>query len=136
MSDLVTHSFDLPNLNFEDYEPVEMYRPQIWSSDQYEIIKRHITAYENALDSEHEVGILLTNFGHSVLMQVIEISYEDDAVLIFKGMVNGKMSTLIQHMNQLNFLLTSTEKDPDRPKRKIGFTLPNVDQANVPCHRE
>ena len=40
---------------------------------------------------------------------------------VFKGFVDGKESTLIQHMNQLNFLLTSVEKEPERPKRRIGF---------------
>lgn len=44
--------------------------------------------------------------------------------MVFKGYVNGKFSTLIQHVSQLNFLLTSIEKEPDRPKRTIGFVAP------------
>lgn len=42
--------------------------------------------------------------------------------MVFKGYVNGRMSTLIQHVSQLNFLLTSVPKEPDKPKRKIGFS--------------
>lgn len=43
--------------------------------------------------------------------------------MVFKGFVNGREATLIQHINQLNFMLTSIEKEPDRPKRKIGFSV-------------
>ncbi len=64
---------------------------------------------------------MLTNFGQSVLMNVTNITYEKSVLMIFKGYVNGRESTLIQHINQLNFLLTSVEKESDRPKRKIGF---------------
>ena len=63
----------------------------------------------------------LTNFGQSVLMQVTEISYRMPVLMIFKGYVNGVESTLIQHVNQLSFLLTSVKVDPERPKQKIGF---------------
>ena len=55
-------------------------------------------------------------------MQVTQVSYEDPVLMVFKGFVNGREATLIQHINQLNFMLTSVEKEPDRPKRQIGFT--------------
>ena len=42
---------------------------------------------------------------------------------VFKGFVNGREATLIQHINQLNFMLTTIEKEPDRPKRQIGFCI-------------
>ena len=64
---------------------------------------------------------MMTNFGQSVLMQVVQVSYENPVLMIFKGFVSGREATLIQHINQLNFMLTSVEKEPDRPKRKIGF---------------
>lgn len=93
----------------------------MWSDTQFEMIKKYITEYEKTLNSEHEIAVWLTNFGQSVLMQVTNITYEESVLLVFKGYVNGKMSTLIQHINQLSFLLTSVEKESDRPKRKIGF---------------
>ena len=67
---------------------------------------------------------MLTNFGQSILMQVEEITYEKSVVLVFKGLVNGQKSTLIQHINQLNFLLTSLPIENEQPKRKIGFSAP------------
>ena len=75
------------------------------------------------MDDEHEVGVMLTNFGQSVLMSVTNITYEYSVLMVFKGFVNGRVATLIQHINQLNFLLTTIEKEPDRPKRRIGFNI-------------
>lgn len=65
---------------------------------------------------------MMTNFGQSILMQVTQVSYEEPVLMVFKGLVNGREATLIQHINQLNFMLTSMDKEPDRPKRKIGFS--------------
>lgn len=92
--------------------------------EQFAFLKKYIQEYEKALDSEHEVGIMMTNFGQAAIMQVVEITYEKPVLLIFKGYVNGKMSTLIQHMNQLNFLLTSLDKVDEKPKQRIGFVAP------------
>lgn len=91
------------------------------SSNQFEIIKTYIEDFQDSLDNKHDVGILLTNFGSSILMNVTEVGFEDPSLMIFRGYVNGNMSTLIQHVSQLNFLLTSVPKAPDEPKRKIGF---------------
>lgn len=113
---------NIPISEIPDVKPLPI--AYSYSDTQFEILKKHIENFERTLDAEHEVGILLTNFGQSVIMQVTEISYEKSVLMVFKGYVNGKMSTLIQHVNQLNFLLTSIEKEPDRPKRTIGFIAP------------
>lgn len=95
-----------------------------YSDTQFEIIKAYILDFQQSLDNEHDVGVMLTNFGSSVLMEVTEIGYEESVLMVFKGYVNGRMSTLIQHVSQLNFLLTSVPKTPDKPKRQIGFIAP------------
>lgn len=94
----------------------------IWADEQFSILKKYIEEFEASLDSEHEVGLMLTNFGQSITMSVTQISYEEPVLMVFKGFVNGRESTLIQHINQLSFLLTSLKKEADRPKRKIGFS--------------
>ena len=94
----------------------------MWADSQFEILKKYITEFEAGLDDEHEVGVMLTNFGQSVLMSVTNITYEYSVLMVFKGFVNGREATLIQHINQLNFRLTTIEKEPDRPKRRIGFS--------------
>lgn len=95
-----------------------------YSNTQVEIIKDYVLEFQQSLDQEHDVALLLTNFGSSILMEVTHIGYEESVLIVFKGYVNGRQSTLIQHVSQLNFLLTSVSKDPETPKRKIGFTLP------------
>ena len=97
----------------------------MWADGQFEILKRYIQVFENSLDSEHEVGIMMTNFGQSVTMIVTKITYENPVLMVFTGYVNGKEATLLQHINQLNFMLTSVDKEPDKPKIKIGFENPN-----------
>lgn len=116
-------NFQLPKIPMP--EMPDMPQWYMWSDTQFDLIKKHIEEFEESLDTEHEVGIKLTNFGQSILMQVTEIGYEKSVMLVFKGYINGKPATLIQHINQLNFLLTSMERDkPDEPKKKIGFRLP------------
>lgn len=111
-------SIELPEIEIlENDLPIH----HMWSDTQFEIIKRYVQEYESSLDKEHEVGLLLTSFGQSVLMQVTSITYEESVLMVFKGFVNGKEATLIQHINQLNFLLTSIDKAPKKEKIKIGF---------------
>ena len=44
--------------------------------------------------------------------------------MVFKGIVNGNPATLIQHINQLSFLLTAVPgQEPEKPKHKIGFVV-------------
>ena len=97
----------------------------MFSDTQFEIIKKYLQEFEKTLDTEHNVGVMLTNFGQTILMEVKEITYEKSVVLVFKGWVNGQYSTLLQHINQLNFLLTAVPIQEERPKMKIGFAVPN-----------
>lgn len=110
---------NLISSNMVDLSPLPI--AYSYSDTQFEIIKRYILEYQSSLDPEHDVGILLTHFGQSLLMEVTEIGYEQSVLMVFRGYVNGRFSTLIQHVSQLNFLLTSIPKEPDKPKRKIGF---------------
>lgn len=119
---------DIPRFEMPDYsniiENMDLPTQHMFSDTQFEIIKKYIQEFENTLDTEHTVGVMLTNFGQSILMQVEEITYEKSVVLVFKGLVNGQKSTLIQHINQLSFLLTSLPIENEQPKRKIGFSAP------------
>lgn len=94
-----------------------------FSDTQFEIIKKYILEFQASLDAEHDIGIMLTSFGQTMLMQVTSVGYERSVLMVFRGFVDGRKSTLIQHVSQLNFMLTSVPKDPDKPKRKIGFSV-------------
>jgi hypothetical protein len=96
-----------------------------YSDTQFEILKKYIQDFEKTLDSEHEVGLLLTNFGQTITMRVTDITYEEPVLMVFKGYVGDKKSTLLQHISQLNFLLTSIDKLPEKGKITIGFHAPD-----------
>ncbi len=90
---------------------------------KYEKIMEEIAAFEKGLDDEHEIALKLASFGSSTTMLVTSIGYQNPDILYFFGFVNGKDAQLIQHVSQLNFLITSVEKeDKSRPARRIGFT--------------
>ena len=123
---------DIPNFNLQipDYskliENIDIDLPShhMFSDTQFEIIKKYILQFESTLDKEHNVGVMLTNFGQTITMQACEITYEKSVVLVFKGWVNNQYATLIQHINQLNFLLTALPIEKEKKKRKIGFSTP------------
>lgn len=119
-------NYYMPKIKVPEIEPIVIDTPfqHMFVDEQFQIIKNYIQKFEKTLDTQHEVGVMMTNFGQSIIMQVTEITYEEPVLLIFKGYINGKMSVLIQHMNQLNFLLTSLDKVTEEPKRPIGFVIP------------
>lgn len=93
---------------------------------QYEILVRSIKEFESELDDDHEVAVKLSAFGQSIMMQVVEIGYSNPTLIHFYGYVNGSKSELIQHVNQLSFLLMVVPKaDPVLPARRIGFLTPD-----------
>ena len=84
---------------------------------------KYIREFEQTLDGDHEVGMLLTHFGQNILLNVSYVGYELPVLMVFKGYVNGQEATLVQHVNQLSFLLTSVPKESGRQKRTIGFAI-------------
>lgn len=103
---------------------IEVKQPQSvysYSDTQFEIIRRYIQEFEKTLDADQEVGVLLTNFGQAMLMEVTDVWYEKSVLMVFHGYVNGEKATLIQHISQLNFLLTTLPRNPALPHRPIGF---------------
>lgn len=89
---------------------------------QYELLCKYIKDFQDSLDQEHEVGLYLTAFGKSMLLYVTDIGYSNPYLLHFYGFYDGKESHLIQHINQLSFLLTTLPKrDPEKPAFRIGF---------------
>ena len=94
----------------------------------YEIIMERIKEFEDELDDEHEIALKLASFGQSVTLAVTGIGYSNPSTLVFYGFVGDQPATLIQNMNQLNFLLLAVKKaEPERPPRRIGFAQPTED---------
>jgi len=89
---------------------------------QYELLCKNIKEFQDSLDKNHEVGLYLSSFGQSMLLYVTNIGYSNPYLLHFYGYYKGKEAHLIQHINQLSFLLTAVPKlDPEKPAFRIGF---------------
>lgn len=87
-------------------------------------IIRHVKDFESNLNDEQEVMILAASFGSSVTFYVSSIEFNRPNLIIFHGTTEtGGSTRLIQHCNQLNFLLQAAPKhDPDEERTAIGFT--------------
>lgn len=93
---------------------------------QYEIIRQAIIDFENSLDQDHEIAIKLAAFGQTILLNVTDLGYSNPSLIHFYGYIDASNSRaeLIQHINQLNFLLLAVQKaEPGKPPRRIGFQL-------------
>lgn len=117
--------FDASSLNYIAAKSRANYS---YADHSYRVIMDRIKEFEDELDDDHEVSIMLTSFGQSITMSVTDIGYSNPSTLVFHGNVSGQCATLIQHMSQLNFLLVAARKiDPQKPPRRIGFALPSED---------
>lgn len=118
LTDLATPQYHFPKID------VSVPRNYHLADYQHELIMESISEFEKDLDDNHEVALYLASFGQSLLMNVESIGYANPSLIYFHGLVNGRHSTLIQHVSQLSFLLTSVEKaEPEKPPRRIGFDI-------------
>lgn len=89
---------------------------------QYEKICEQIKGFQDSLDNEHEVALMLTNFGKSILLRVTDIGFQNPCLIYYYGFVEEKECQLIQHISQINFLLMAVKKSNESsPPRRIGF---------------
>lgn len=111
----------LPEL---DTNAVEAFLPRDYDTAdwQYEKICEEIKEFQDELDDEHEVALMLTNFGQSIVMNVTSLGYQNPCLIYYYGDVNGNHCQLIQHVSQISFLLMAVKRsDPNKPARRIGF---------------
>lgn len=88
-----------------------------------ENLHQEILNYQSNLPDEEDVAISIVQFNQSTTILVDSIGYIGYNLVRFGGKDNsGKPLELIQHISQLNFLLTVVQKpEPEVPKRQIGF---------------
>lgn len=90
-----------------------------------EIIFQHlvdkVSHFQNSLNDSEELGIGLANFGKAAEFHIRSISYKNPNLIEFSGVdIDGRSITLIQHISQLNFLLTALKPIEEKAYR-IGF---------------
>lgn len=79
--------------------------------------------YSSILNQNQDIGMMLVNFGQVITIVVENIGFSGYNLIYFSGKTpDGKPQYLIQHINQLNFLLTPVPRpEPEKPKNPIGF---------------
>jgi hypothetical protein len=92
------------------------------ASEHCQRLAHQIQEFDKSLTDDCEVGIRLVTFGQTVTIHVESIGYYDPSLIIFYGQMDGQPVSLIQHVSQISFLLTSLKRaDPTIPKRPFGF---------------
>lgn len=89
----------------------------------YRRLAEYIIDFENDLKEDEEVGAKLVNFGESIIISVEDIGYYNPRLICFIGKNNdGNRVQLVQHVNQINFLLIALKRtNKERPR--VGFKL-------------
>lgn len=90
----------------------------------YERLGLYIKNFEERLDADQEMAIALTG-GSAGVLRIEGIGYFAPDILTFYGRdESGARTQLIQHVSQLNFMLTALPKEkPTEEPRRIGFRL-------------
>jgi len=95
--------------------------PAQWA---YERIIMYIKKFEETLDNDHEVGMGFAG-GDAGVIKIEGLGYFDpDIVTYFGSNPAGQKTQLIQHVSQLNVMLTASPKHMDQAEpSRIGFRL-------------
>ena len=80
-------------------------------------------SYQESLPDEDDMVLAVAHFGETVNIIVNKVGYIGYNLIVFYGEDSyGKPQKLIQHINQLDFLLSAQPKEiPEAPRRQIGF---------------
>lgn len=102
------------------------------ASEFHKRLMFYIKEFDDSLNQDEEVGIRLVSFGQAVQFVVHRIGYYNPKIISFYGeTADGSKIQLIQHVNQISFLLQSVKrKHPDQPKRSIGFSHDQEEEEN------
>ncbi|RMC33628.1 DUF6173 family protein [Paracoccus alkanivorans] len=89
-------------------------------------LRKRIEQFEAELGEDEEIGLQLANFGLAAQLHIRAISYQNPNLIEFHGLdPKGNKITLIQHIDQLNFMLVAVRPIKQEPYR-IGF-LEDID---------
>jgi hypothetical protein len=102
-------------------KPVARKSPAEWA---YQRLALYIRAFEERLDSDHEIAMGFVG-GAPGVMRIEGMGYYDPDIVTFYGSdPTGARTQLIQHVGQLNVMLRAIPKAEDHAEpARIGFRL-------------
>jgi hypothetical protein len=103
-----------------------------YASEFHKRLVKWINDFDASLDDKHEVGVRLVSFGQAITFHLQNLGYWNPSLISFSGiMESGGPVELIQHVSQISILLMKMErKNPDKPKRPIGFHASDSDDLD------
>lgn len=115
----------LPSYYQPDYEALSKVSIKIPSQAEimFENIVERIQKFEAALPNELQAAGNIVN-GPGVTFLINKVAYMEPNIILFSGLLpDGASVELVQHISQLNLLLTALPRkdDTSKPRRKIGF---------------
>lgn len=118
-------------------KPPSIPKAMIPAEWMYERIINTINEFESKLPDDMQAGGRLISFGNTAF-SIDNVGYWNPDMIIFYGtlpdnetaLAGGKIE-LLQHVSQLNLLLTAVKRQDDltKPRREIGFHSPEESQA-------
>jgi len=113
----------MDNLEFTSSDVLNKSQELELASDFFKKLSHYMDQFDKSLNQEQEIGIKLVSFGQTIQFTVKNIGYYNPKLICFYGeMPDGSPVQLIQHVNQISFLLTAVHrKNPEQVKRPIGF---------------
>lgn len=109
-----------PMSDFKDINYKDLLRDYSYADNQYEILCNEIKQFQDNLDDEHEIG-LITPYNSSKIFIITDLGFHNPNLIYFYGYYDDHEAQLIQHVNQINILLTAIPKQPNKPLRRVGF---------------
>ena len=95
------------------------------AQEVFQFLRARMTAFQEALEENHEMGVKLANYGMAAEIHVRGMGFQNPSIIEFYGLTNsGEQVTLVQHVAQLNFMLIAVPpvKEDEEPFR-VGFDI-------------
>ena len=119
MENFTLPDFNVPNTDLQELKGINANL----ASEFYKRIFAMIDNFEANLSEHEEVGVYLVSFGNAIQFHIEDIAYYNPSLINFIGRLdNGSRVELVQHVNQISFLLMALPKQEEhKPPRRIGF---------------
>ncbi|MGM7719688.1 DUF6173 family protein [Metabacillus sp. Hm71] len=113
--------FNVPNI---EHPPLKVTNQNL-ASEFYNRLIEMINEFELDLNDQEEIGVRLVSFGQTIQFHIEDLGYYNPSLISFHGRLNnGSKVKLIQHVNQISFLLMALPKQNEKePPNRIGFKL-------------
>lgn len=88
----------------------------------FEDLSQRVARFQKRLADDEELGLQLANFGIPSTIHIRRIGFRNPCLIVFFGLdAEGNDVELVQHISQLNFVLTALKPLPDEKPYRMGF---------------